>query len=254
MSDGIRFISAGVMHARLRPKRNAFRYAVPYVAIPSRAMEAPARHGLFSVDKANLFSVRLRDYGNGGVGGLAWVKDVLAQRNLSAACGEIVLVTIPRILGFAFNPISLWFCRDAGGALRAVVAEVNNTFGERHFYVCSHDDRRAIAPADRIRAEKVFHVSPFMRVEGHYVFSFSLDDRTFGARIDLHDGDGLILTTGMAGKPVALSSGRLALALLANPLLMVKVLGLIHYQAVRLWAKGVANFRKPPPPAEPVTD
>jgi DUF1365 family protein len=92
-----------------------------------------------------------------------------------------------------------------------------------------------------------------MKVEGHYVFTFSTDAENFGARIDLHDAEGLILTTSVAGRRQPLSSRRLALTFLANPLLMLKVLGLIHYQAVRLWVKGVAAFRKPPPPAEPVS-
>jgi DUF1365 family protein len=92
-----------------------------------------------------------------------------------------------------------------------------------------------------------------MPVEGHYQFAFSWKDGGFGARIDLHDADGLILTTSMAGKRVPVSSWGLVAALAANPLLMFKVLGLIHFQAVRLWGKGVSHFRKPPPPAEQVT-
>jgi DUF1365 family protein len=157
------------------------------------------------------------------------------------------------MLGFAFNPVSFWLCLDKGDGLRAVVAEVNNTFGERHFYVCRHEDRRRIVPQDTIAAEKVFHVSPFMPVEGHYRFSFSWSDRAFGCRIDLHDAEGLILTAAMSGPRLPFSSWRLARALALNPLLMFKVLGLIHYQAVRLWAKGVRHFSKPQPPAEPVS-
>jgi uncharacterized protein len=250
---GLSLIEAHVMHARLRPKRNAFRYRVPYLALPAALMDAGGTVGLLSVEGRNLFSVKRRDYGDAERVGSAFVRNVLEQRQIAAADGEIVLVTMPRMFGFVFNPVSFWFCLDKGDGLRAVVAEVNNTFGERHFYVCRHDDQRRIAPQDTITAEKVFHVSPFMPVDGHYRFSFSWGERAFGCRIDLHDEQGLILTTSVSGVRVPFSSWRLARALALNPLLMFKVLGLIHYQAVRLWAKGVRHFSKPPPPREPVS-
>ncbi len=247
------FIAAEVMHARVRPKQNRFRYRVPYVAIPARELDARARHGLLSIDGLNLFSVRTRDYGHGELRGAAWIREVLLSRQLHAADGEMVLVTIPRIFGVAFNPVSFWLCFDEAKALRAVVAEVNNTFGERHFYLCCHDDQRPIAAHDRLVNAKAFHVSPFLKVEGAYRFSFAWGAETLGIRIDLHDGDGLLLTTTVAGKRQTLSSGRLLWALIANPLVMFKVLSLIHYQAARLFLKGVALVAKPPPPAETVT-
>lgn len=241
------------MHARLRPKQNRFSYRVPYLALGERALETQGRAGVFSLNRGNLFSVRTSDYGGAGLTGVAFVRDLLMGRQVREADGEIVLVTIPRMLGFAFNPVSFWLCFDQAAALRAVVAEVNNTFGERHFYLCAHADHRPIGPQDTLTADKVFHVSPFMPVEGHYQFAFSWTGEGFGARIDLHDADGLILTTSMAGKREPVSSWRLVAALAANPLLMFKVLGLIHYQAVRLWGKGISHFRKPPPPAELVS-
>lgn len=254
MTDrAISLIAARVMHARFRPRRNAFRYRVPYLALPSAALSAPGRFGLMSVDRRNLFSVRLSDYGHGALHGLDWVRTVLAQQQLGEADGEIVLVTMPRVLGFAFNPVSFWLCFDRAERLRAVISEVNNTFGERHFYVCRHEGHRPIAADDRIEAEKVFHVSPFMKVEGRYVFTFSYDAERLGVRIDLHDAEGLILTTSVAGPRQAATGGALARAFFGNPLLMLKVLGLIHYQALKLWLKGVAHFRKPPPPADAVT-
>ncbi len=247
MTNGLRFISARVGHARLRPKRNHFRYRVPYLAVPESAC-AEAACTVLSIGRANLFAVRLTDYGGEGVHGFAWVRRILAQWNAREADGEIVLITMPRVLGFAFNPVSFWLCHDRAGALRVVVGEVNNTFGERHFYVCRHGDGRAIEPHDTIVAQKVFHVSPFMKVEGHYAFAFSYDARSFGVRIDLHDADGLILVTSMAGRPVPATSWRLMRSLIADPLMMFKALALIHYQALRLWAKGVRHFAKPPPP------
>jgi uncharacterized protein len=249
---GTSFIEARVAHARLRPKDNRFAYRVPYLALGESALGG-GRAGVLSVDRGNLFSVRTKDYGADGMTGVAFVRDVLQRWQMRDADGELVLVTMPRMLGFAFNPVSFWLCLDKARALRAVVAEVNNTFGERHFYVCRHADHRPIVPQDTVVADKVFHVSPFMPVDGHYRFAFSWTEGGFGARIDLYDGEGVILTTSMSGKREPVSSWRLIAALAGNPLLMFKVLGLIHYQAVRLWAKGIRHFRKPEPPSERVT-
>jgi DUF1365 family protein len=253
MKDAIGFISAQVMHKRMGAKVNAFRYRVPYLALPSWAFGERRRMGLLSVDGFNLFSVRSRDYGHQGVHGIQWVREILARRQVVEADGEIVLITMPRVLGLAFNPVSFWLCLDRAGVLRTVVAEVNNTFGERHFYVCRHADHRPIERQDRLIAEKVFHVSPFMPVAGHYAFTFCYDVGRFSVRIDLYDGDRLVLATSVSGRVQPLSGRRLVLAFLGNPLLMLKVLGLIHLQALRLWLKGVRAFRKPLPPREPVS-
>ena len=152
------------------------------------------------------------------------------------------------MLGYGFNPVSFWLCRDRAGALRAVLAEVNNTFGERHSYFCFHDDHRAICAGDRLSARKMFHVSPFMKVEGRYAFRFSTDGNRVAVTIDLEDDEGLLLRTAIVGRPSALSTRSLLALLARNPLYPFKVIGLIHYQAVRLFLKGVRHFRKPAPP------
>lgn len=243
------FINAGVMHARLRPKRNSFRYHVPYIAIPLSELESKQRQGLLSIDRRNLFSVRTRDYGDRRGELASWIRGVLDAHGLREANGDVVLVTIPRMFGYAFNPVSFWLCFDTDKALRAVVAEVNNTFGERHFYLCAHGDHRAIVPSDEILAEKIFHVSPFLAVTGDYHFAFAWQNGRLGVRIDLHDAQGLMLTTTMAGKREPVRGARLLASFFGNPLLMFKTIGLIHYQAAKLFLKGVKHFRKPPPPA-----
>jgi uncharacterized protein len=248
----IDLMSAQVMHARLRPKQHRFRYRVPYVALSEAALRAPGRRGLFSIDRANLFSVRLADYGD-GTSPLTWVRSILERWQIVEADGEIVLVTIPRILGVGFNPVSFWLCFDKTPALRAVVAEVNNTFGERHFYLCTNNDHRPIAPADRLTVDKVFHVSPFLDRQGQYRFAFAWNEKTLAIRIDLEDQDGPMLITSVSGERSPVSSRKLLLTFLSNPLVMFKVLSLIHYQAARLFLKGIAHVRKPPPPAERVT-
>jgi DUF1365 family protein len=241
-------IDARVHHARLRPHANAFRYSVPYVTVREDALTAGTGVRFLSLDRANLFSVHMTDYGSAPLHGFAFVRQVLDERQLSSADGQIVLVTMPRMLGYVFNPVSFWLCFDKAGSMRVVVAEVNNTFGERHFYVCSHPDQSPILPSDRLPAEKVFHVSPFIKVEGAYQFSFAWSDTGLGVRIDLHDDSGLLLTTSVAGRRREVTSAGLVMSLVRNPLLMFKVMALIHFQAVRLWFKGVANYRKPAPP------
>jgi DUF1365 family protein len=253
MPSSVQFISARVMHARLRPKVNKFGYRVPYLAVPLGRFETKSRQGLLSIDGTNLFSVRPGDYGDGRSPAGQWIRQVLQTWMLSEADGDIVLVSMPRILGFVFNPISFWLCFDQAKHLRAVIAEVNNTFGERHFYVCCHNDHRPILPQDQIATTKVFHVSPFMKVEGEYKFVFAWGEDSFGFRIDLCDDAGPLLITSVSGRREPVTAPRLALSFFANPLVMFKALTLIHYQAVRLFLKGISHFRKPPPPSSLVS-
>jgi hypothetical protein len=125
---------------------------------------------------------------------------------------------------------------------------VNNTFGERHSYLCFHDDHRTIAPGDVLTARKVFHVSPFIAVAGDYAFRFSAAGGRIAITINLGDQDGLLLRTAVGGRVARLTSWRLLGALVRNPLYPFKVIGLIHYQAVKLFLKGLPHFHKPPPP------
>jgi len=245
----IRLVAARIFHARLRPHRNAFRYRATYLTIPIRAF-LPGRPGaLLSIDRANLFSLRTRDYGDGVSPPGDWIARILAEWNLPEADGEIVLMTIPRVLGYAFNPVSFWFCCDRAGGLRAVLAEVNNTFRERHSYICFHADRRPIEARDVLTARKLFHVSPFIAVKGEYCFRFSNAPDRVAVTIDLSDEDGLLLKTSVAGAARPLTAARLFGTLLANPFLPLKVALLIHYQAVKLFLKRVRHCRKPPAPA-----
>ncbi len=210
------------------------------------------RRGLLSINGRNLFSLRTRDYGD-GCSAQDWIDDVLRTWNIAEADGEITLVTMPRIFGFAFNPVNFWLCKDRDGGLRAVLAEVNNTFGERHCYLCFHKDRRAITPQDTLTAQKIFHVSPFLESKGDYAFRFSTDEDRLTILIDLSDESGPLLRTSLAGPLVPATSRRLLRALLANPLLPFKAIALIHYQAVKLFLKGVRHVHKPAPPANAIS-
>jgi uncharacterized protein len=249
-----------VMHRRLRPTEHQFGYGVFYLRVPLSALDAMRRqsNAWFRMNGFGLLSFRERDYGPRDGSDLAtWVRGLLRDADISTADGEIVLQTFPRLLGYVFNPISVWYCFDRAGSLRAAICEVNNTFGERHNYVVAHEDGRVIAAQDWLLAKKVFHVSPFCEVRGYYRFRFeqtfsevSQSPRSF-SQIDFFDGaddaDKLIVTT-MHGEPKPLTTSTARNAFFTYPLMTLGVIARIHWQAFKLWRKNVPFFTKPVPP------
>ncbi len=244
-----------VFHKRLRPVEHRFSYGVFFLRLPlSRLAELGNRW--LTRDRFNLLSFMTRDYGPRDGSSLeTWMRVLLACEGITSADGEIVLQTFPRLLGYVFNPISIWYCFDRQGQLRAALAEVNNTFGERHNYLVAHSDQHPIAPGDWLTSRKVFHVSPFCDVKGHYRFRFEqVDGRAF-AQIDYHDGigagptdaDKLIVTT-IHGDAGPLTSGAVLRAFLTHPLMTFGVVARIHWHALKLWMKRVPFFTKPEPP------
>lgn len=247
-------IDTSIFHARHRPRRNAFRYRALYLAIPIDALRESRPSSLFSIDRPNLFGLRTADYGSPSSPPATWISGVLKNRDMHEADGNTILVTMPRVFGYVFNPVSFWLCFDTQGGLRAVLAEVSNTFGERHCYLCFHDDHRVIEPQDSLHTRKAFHVSPFIAVRGEYRFRFSYAAKRIAIAIDLFDDEGLLLSTTIGGPSQPLSSWRLLRALLVNPLLPIKVIALIHYQALKLYLRKFDRFRKPLPPTLPISD
>jgi len=242
-------ICGQVMHRRLRPAESRFVYRVFFVRLPLTRL-AVAENALLSINRLNLFALDFRDHGaRDGSHPLAWIRALLAREGLDCADGEVWLHTFPRVLGYVFNPVSFWFCEDRAGRTRAILAEVNNTFGERHCYLLAHPDRRAIEDGDELAARKSFHVSPFLPVAGAYRFRFTNAADLRMARIDYGDEQGPLLLTSIAGRPQPLSARRLARTFLARPLMTFAVMWRIHWQALRLWAKRVPFFAKPAPPA-----
>ena len=226
-----------VMHRRLRPAVHAFVYPVFYLRLPLRDLAA-TKCAVFSVDRRNLLSLFSKDHGpRDGSPLLPWIEGLLAAQGLPHD-GEIVLQTFPRVLGHVFNPVSFWFCHDRAGRLIAVLAEVNNTFGGTHSYLL-HRGGEALTDGEELRAEKCFHVSPFNRVEGGYRFRFQAEAAVHRACIDYDDAEGELLLTAITGRPRAWSVATLLAALLRMPLLTLGVIVRIHWQALRLWRKGV---------------
>jgi len=161
------------------------------------------------------------------------------------ATGEAWLHTYPRVLGYVFKPVSFWYCHRQDGTLAAIVAEVNNTFGERHCYLLAGPD---LGWGRELTARKVFHVSPFCSVQGSYRFRFMRTEDRVVARVDHDDDAGALLETSVSGHLAPLTPAAARAAFFGMPLMTLSVVARIHWQALKLWRKRVPFFSKPAPP------
>ena len=244
-------IAGHTFHGRKGAVENAFRYSIDYVLCDAEAELRVPR--LFGRNRGALTS--LHDVDHGGApkqgSGATWVRRVLAEHDVSGV-EKVELLAQPRVLGHVFNPVSFWLCRDAAGALITVIAEVSNTYGDRHCYLCNHPDLRPITPKDQISATKIFHVSPFQPVEGSYTFRFDITAERVGVWIDYTAGNGGLIAT-LTGKRKPLSNAGILRAMLRRPFGARRVLALIHWQAGKLWWKGAQFRNRPEPPTSEIT-
>ena len=240
-----------VRHTRLRPARHAFTYGTFFLMLPMRSL---AKFGskVLAVNRFGAISFHDQDHGDGRQpeqgGALGWLTEMLVKEGIQDASGEIWLQTFPRVLGYTFKPVSFWYCHASDNTLRAIVVEVNNTFGERHCYLLDKPQWGLEQTAN-----KVFHVSPFCNVEGQYRFRFMRTANRTVARIDHDDALGALIQTSVSGHLVTLSTRTQWQALLRYPLMTVMVVVRIHWQAFKLWRKKVTFFSKPTPPQDFVT-
>jgi DUF1365 family protein len=238
-----------VRHRRLKPVANAFSYPTYFLLLPMRSLQHNGP-GALACNRRAALSFFDADHGDGrgpeAGGALAWLDALLLSQGIADATGEVWLHTYPRVLGFTFKPVSFWYCQRQDGTLRAIVVEVNNTFGQRHCYLLDHPVLGA-----ELRADKVFHVSPFCDVQGGYRFRFLLDaeHRHTLARIDYDDDQGPLLQTSVSGTLEALTASSARRALWRYPAMTWGVLARIHWQAVKLALKRAPFFGKPALPA-----
>lgn len=242
-----------VTHHRFAPRAHRFGHRVFFARFALSRIEQ-AQNRLFGVNRRNVLSLHYADYGPGdGTAPRIWIDALLRREGIDAG-GEIVLQTFPRVFGYVFNPVSFWHCHDVSGAVRAIIAEVNNTFGERHRYLIAHPDGQSLRQGQTLRARKVFHVSPFFAVQGHYRFRFHWSASRVLARIEYWDASGVVaLNTAISGAVLPWNARSLAKVLATHPLMTLGVIGRIHFEALRLWCKGATFHRKPAPPVRSPT-
>ena len=254
-----------VRHVRLRPARHAFDYSAYFLMLPMRHLQALARSNSkndksnqteLPINTAGLLSFFDTDHGDGrqpeNGGALAWIEELLESENIHDAKGEIWLQTFPRVLGYTFKPVSFWYCHRPDHTLAAILAEVHNTFGERHCY---------LLPAPKFgrteHANKIFHVSPFCDVKGQYEFrfmrTFQADADRVVARIVHGDDNGPLIQTSISGVLLPATREEIRRTFWRYPLFTFAVMLRIHWQALLLWLKRVPFLTKPEPPAQLVS-
>lgn len=245
-------LRADVMHERLLPKNHKFIYKGFYLAFPLSQI-SKIQNKILSYNSHGVFSFYDKDHGAKNGSELnTWIRNILAKENVTGVDGEIILVTYPRVCSFLFNPVSFWFCLNKKNELVAVLAEVNNTFGESHNYLIAKNNE-TITKDEWLEAKKVFHVSPFMEVKGKYSFRFYYSEEKIGVWLNYETEVGIMLKTYIIGNRTELSSASCLKMLLRFPFITLVTLFRIHLHAVKLFIKGIKFYKKPDPPKEDLT-
>jgi hypothetical protein len=234
-----------VVHVRTRPKRHKLRYRVAQTLLDLDELPLLDRTlRSFGYNRAGLFSFHDRDHGDGSGDLRGWVENKLTQAGCRFRPGAVRVLCMPRVLGHVFNPLSVYFCHDGEGRLAAVLYEVANTFGERHSYVLPVEG--STQPV-RQHCDKAFYVSPFMPMGLRYDFALALPEDSVGVHVATSDEHGLLLDAWFSGERRTLRDTELLGVLAAYPVVTLKVVVAIHWEALKLWLSGVPFIPKARP-------
>ena len=242
-----------VLHRRLRPRPHHFRYRAFWLLIDLDELPRLSESlRLFSHNKINLFSLHDADHGDGSSTPLSvQIERQLDAAGLDAGGGRICLLTMPRTFGCGFNPLSIYFCHRADGTLAALVYQVHNTFGERHSYVIPV--QQATSGSLHQRCRKELHVSPFLDMNLNYEFRVTGPNDRLAVGIRASTPSGPLITAVLTGARKALTDRTLMRIGMAMPAVTAKVIAAIHWEALRLWLKGMRYRRKPAAPADAIS-
>lgn len=238
-------IFAKVMHKRLVPKVNQFIYEVFYICFDIAKINNLSTK-IFSINKFNLFSFYQKDYGpKDGSSIENWAWNILKNQQIDNKINKIFLFTHPRVLSYVFNPASFFFCLNQEEKLQAVIVQVNNTFNENHSYLIFNKDGSAIGHNQWFEADKEFHVSPFFERKGFYKFRFIFEQNKIAVWIDYFTDEKTLLTSVILKKQVDFDDLNLILAFIKIPFMTLKVIILIHIQALKIVFKKIKYISKP---------
>jgi DUF1365 family protein len=255
ISAGSALYRGTVVHRRLKPKEHHLTYRVFSLLLDLDDMpELGRRLRWFGHNRWAPLAFHDRDHGPGDGRPLRpWIESELTAAGLDLAGGRIQVLCYPRLWGYVFNPLTEYFCYDASGRLRAVLHEVNNTMKERHCYLIPVDEADAEARLVRQSCDKRFYVSPFIAMETTYHFTIRHPGDKVAVAIEQTDAEGPLLQAAFSGRRHPLTDRALMAAVARHPLMTLKVIVGIHWEALRLWLKGVRLARRDPPPANLVT-
>jgi DUF1365 family protein len=230
-----------VMHARLKPLGHRFSYRVMSLLIDlDRLDEAGRQSPLFAVNRAALYSFNEADHGERDGSSLrAYAQRCAAAHGIDLTGGRVLLLCYPRLLGYTFSPLSAYFCYSADGELALIIYEVRNTFGDIHPYVLPVKPGEISEAGVRQQQDKLFYVSPFIEMTMRYHFRVSPPGNSVKLRILETDCEGPLLSATFSGKRRSLTTAALLRSFFSLPLVTFKVVAAIHWEALRLWLKGI---------------
>jgi len=239
-----------VMHQRMKPVGHRFSYDVFSLMIDlDRLDEADGLSRVFSVNRRNLLSFHEKDHTSDSGGSLrSYIDALLVETGLPIRAARVLLVCYPRILGLVFNPLAVYYCYGDAGVLTAMIYEVRNTFGERHTYVCPVELGDVSDAGIRQQCDKLFHVSPFIPMAMRYQFRMLPPGEEIRWRILETDKDGPLLAATFSGVRVPLETGKILRLVARIPHLTLKIVAGIHWEALKLWVKGVRTIARPQAP------